>query len=137
MLMGTGGNSGSQSSVTVIRGLSLGEVEFRDIVKVIWKEMRVALLCGVALAVINFGKIMLIDRAVMGDAVTVTVALVICITLFVTVICAKLIGCVLPMLADKMGFDPAVMASPFITTLIDAVSLLVYFKVAQIVMGII
>ena len=137
MLMGTGGNSGSQSSVTVIRGLSLGEVEFTDILKVVWKEIRVALLCGIALAVINFGKIMLIDRAVMGDAVTVTVALVICITLFVTVICAKLIGCVLPMLADKMGFDPAVMASPFITTLIDAVSLLVYFKIAQMVMGIV
>ncbi len=137
MLMGTGGNSGSQSSVTVIRGLSLGEVEFKDIAKVVWKEIRVALLCGVALAIINFGKIMLIDRAVMGDAVTVTVALVICITLFVTVLCAKLIGCVLPMLADKIGFDPAVMASPFITTLIDAVSLIVYFKIAQMVMGIV
>ena len=136
MLMGTGGNSGSQSSVTVIRSLSMGEVEFKDLVKVIWKELRVALLCGVALAVINFAKIMIIDRAVMGDAVTVTVALVICITLFVTVICAKLIGCILPMFADKIGFDPAVMASPFITTLIDAVSLLVYFQIAQMVLGI-
>ena len=136
MLMGTGGNSGSQSSVTVIRSLSMGEVEFKDLVKVIWKELRVALLCGVALAVINFAKIMIIDRAVMGDTVTVTVALVICITLFVTVICAKLIGCILPMFADKIGFDPAVMASPFITTLIDAVSLLVYFQIAQMVLGI-
>lgn len=136
MLMGTGGNSGSQSSVTVIRGLSLGEVEFKDIAKVVWKEIRVALLCGVALALINFVKIMLIDKAMMGDEITVTVSLVICLTLFVTVLAAKLIGCILPMLADKIGFDPAVMASPFITTLIDAVSLLVYFEIAQVVLGI-
>ncbi len=136
MLMGTGGNSGSQSSVTVIRGLSLGEVEFKDLIKVVWKEIRVAFLCGLALALINFVKIMIVDKAMMGDEITVTVALVICITLFVTVLAAKLIGCVLPMLADKIGFDPAVMASPFITTLIDAVSLIVYFEIAQMVLGI-
>ena len=96
----------------------------------------ICFLCGIALAVINFGKIMLIDRAVMGDAVTVTVALVICITLFVTVLCAKLIGCVLPMVADKIGFDPAVMASPLITTIVDTVSLMVFFNIAVMILHI-
>lgn len=131
MLMGTGGNSGSQSSVSVIRAISLSEVNFRDIFKVVFKEMRVSILCGVALAVLNFGKMMIIDRVLFNNpAVTVTVAVVVSLTMVVTVLCAKLIGAVLPLLAKKVGFDPAVMASPFITTLTDAISLIVYFTIA-------
>ena len=131
MLMDTGGNSGSQSSVTVIRALSLGELEFSDLGKVIWKEIRTALICGACLSVLCFGKVMLVDRLIMGnDEVTVMVAVVVGLTLAVTVLCAKLVGCTLPMLAKKLGFDPAVMASPFITTIVDALSLLVYFGIA-------
>ena len=132
MLMDTGGNSGSQSSVTVIRALSLDELEFADLLEVIWKEIRTAVLCGVALAVACFGKIMLVDRLIMGNSqVTVMVALVVCATMALTVLVAKVIGCTLPMLAKKIGFDPAVMASPFITTIVDALSLLVYFGIAS------
>ena len=130
MLMDTGGNSGSQASVTVIRGLSLGEIEFVDIFKVMWKEIRVALMCGVTLAIANFAKLMLFDR------VGLWVSLVVCLTLIVTVFFAKIIGCVLPMLAKKIGFDPAVMASPFITTAVDAISLVVYFQIATLLLGI-
>ena len=131
MLMDTGGNSGSQSSVTVIRALSLGELEFRDLGKVIWKEIRTALMCGAVLAVLCFGKVMLVDNLLLQtDGVTTTVSLVICLTMAVTVMCAKIVGCTLPMLAKKLGFDPAVMASPFITTIVDALSLLVYFGIA-------
>ncbi|MEE0859123.1 MAG: magnesium transporter [Acutalibacteraceae bacterium] len=130
MLMDTGGNSGSQASVTVIRGLSLGEIQFKDWIKVVWKEARVAFLCGMTLAIANFAKLMLFDR------VGISVSLVVCITLVITVFCAKIIGCILPMLAKKVGFDPAVMASPFITTAVDAVSLMVYFKVATVLLGI-
>ena len=125
MLMDTGGNSGSQSSVTIIRGLALQEIAFRDIFKVIFKEMRVSLLCGITLAAANFLKLMFIDR------VGLSIALVVCLTLIITVVVAKLIGGTLPMLAKKIGFDPAVMASPFITTLVDAISLLTYFSVAS------
>ena len=132
MLMDTGGNSGSQSSVTVIRALSLNELEFRDLPKVIWKEIRTAVLCGIALAVICFGKIMLVDRLMLGNGeVTVMVAAVVCLTMAVTILCAKIVGCSLPMIAKKLGFDPAVMASPFITTIVDALSLLVYFGIAK------
>ena len=132
MLMGTGGNSGSQSSVTVIRALSLGELEFSDLWSVVWKEIRTAVLCGVALSVACFGKLMLIDRWLLGNPeVTVMVALVVCITMALTVLSAKIVGAVLPMLAKKLGLDPAVMASPFITTIVDALSLLVYFGVAN------
>ena len=128
MLMDTGGNSGSQSSVTIIRALSLGELDFGDIAKVIGKEVGTAALCGGILATACFGKIMLVDRLLLGNAdVTPTVALVVCLALLVTVVIAKLVGCSLPMLAKKLGFDPAVMASPFITTIVDALSLLVYF----------
>ncbi len=130
MLMDTGGNAGSQASVSVIRSLSLDEVEFKDTFKVIWKEIRVALLCGIVLAIANFAKLLLIDH------VTVLIALVVCITLVVTVFFAKLIGCSLPMIAKRLGFDPAVMASPFITTLVDACSLLIYFKMASLLLGI-
>ena len=132
MLMDTGGNSGSQASVTVIRALSLDEIEFKDIFKVVFKEARVALLCGVTLAVVNFAKIMLFDRLVLGNTgITVQVALVVCLTMIVTIFIAKLVGCTLPMIAAKIGFDPAVMASPFITTIVDAISLFVYFQIAR------
>ena len=137
MLMGTGGNSGSQSSVTVIRSLSLGELEFRDIGEVIWKELRTAILCGVALAVVCFAKVMLVDCWMLGnDAITLTVAAVVSLALLVTVVLAKFVGCVLPMVAKVMGLDPAVMASPFITTIVDALSLLVYFLFARLLLGV-
>lgn len=132
MLMDTGGNSGSQSSVTVIRSISLGELEFRDLPRAIFKEIRTALLCGIVLAVVCFGKIMLVDRLLLGNTdVTIIVALIVCATMMVTVLVAKVIGCVLPLCAKRLGFDPAVMASPFITTIVDALSLLVYFGIAK------
>ncbi len=135
MLMDTGGNSGSQASVTIIRGLSLGEIEWSDTFAVIWKEIRVAVLCGVALAAVNFAKMMLVDNMLLHNAaVTPMVAAVVCVTLVVTVFFAKIVGCTLPILAKKIGLDPAVMASPFITTIVDALSLLVYFKVAGILL---
>ncbi len=130
MLMDTGGNSGSQASVTVIRGLSLNEVEFSDFFKVVWKEVRVALMCGLTLAVCNMAKLILFDR------LAPVVALTICLTLMVTIFCAKIVGCTLPLIASKIGFDPAVMASPFITTIVDAISLLVYFQFATRLLGI-
>lgn len=132
MLMDTGGNSGSQASVTVIRGISLGEIEFRDLFRILWKELRVSLLCGVTLSVINFGKLLLVDRFLLQNpAVTPTVAAVVCMTMVCTVFFAKMVGCSLPLLAKKIGFDPAVMASPFITTIVDAISLLIYFQFAS------
>ena len=135
MLMDTGGNSGSQSSVTVIRALSIGELDFSDILKVIWKEIRTAVLCGVALASVCFLKIMFVDRMLLGNTdVSVAVAGVVCFTMCLTVLVAKLIGCSLPLFAKKIGFDPAVMASPFITTIVDAVSLLVYFGIASLLL---
>ncbi len=124
MLMDTGGNAGGQASVTIIRGLSLKEIEFRDSFRVVWKEIRVALLCGVTLSAANFLKLLFFDR------VGIMVALVVCITLVAAVLIAKVVGCLLPLLAKKIGFDPAVMASPFITTIVDVLSLLVYFQVA-------
>ena len=128
MLSGTGGNSGSQSSVAVIRALSLDEIDFSDLIAVVWKESRVAVLCGVCLACANFVKMMLVDRLLMNNPeVTPMVALVVCLTLVFTVLCAKVVGCTLPMAAEKIGIDPAVMASPFITTIVDALSLLIYF----------
>ena len=136
MLMDTGGNCGSQASVTVIRGLSLGEIEFSDIFQVVWKECRVALVCGVVLSAANFAKLMLVDRLLFGNPITLTVAAVICLTLIFTVFAAKLVGCALPLLAKKIGFDPAVMASPFITTIVDAISLLIYFQFASMLLGI-
>lgn len=130
MIMGTGGNSGSQSSVTIIRGLSLDEIEFSDILRVIWKETRVAILCGLTLAVANFFKLILLE------GVEVSISLTISLTLLITVLVAKVIGSSLPMLAKKIGFDPAVMASPLITTMVDALSLLVYFTTATALLGI-
>lgn len=128
MLMDTGGNAGGQASVTIIRGLSLEEIEFSDILKVIGKELRVAFLCGLTLAVANFAKLLLLDK------VGLSVALVVCSTLVAVVLIAKLVGCTLPMFAKKLGFDPAVMASPFITTIVDAISLLIYFNIATSVL---
>ena len=136
MLMDTGGNCGSQASVTVIRGLSLNEIDFSDTLAVIWKEIRVAVLCGVTLAITNFIKMMVVDRLLMGNVgLTVPVAAVICLTLVCTVFCAKVVGCTLPILAKKVGFDPAVMASPFITTIVDAISLFIYFQFATWILG--
>ena len=137
MLMDTGGNSGSQSSVTVIRALSLDELHFKDIFTVIWKEVRAAALCAIALAAVCFGKVMLVDRLLMGNtSVTVLVDLTVCLTLAVTVIVAKVVGCSLPLIAKRFGFDPAVMASPFITTSVDAMSLLLYFLFAKAILGV-
>ena len=137
MLMDTGGNSGSQSSVTVIRALSLDELHFKDIFTVIWKEVRAAALCAIALAAVCFGKVMLVDRLLMGNtSVTVLVDLTVCLTLAVTVIVAKVVGCSLPLIAKRFGFDPAVMASPFITTIVDAMSLLLYFLFAKAILGV-
>ena len=131
MLMGTGGNSGSQAAVTIISALSRGELELRDWLKVVWKEVRVSVMCGITLAVLALGKVMLVDNLIMGNPdVSFDVALVVSLTLCVTVICAKLIGCSLPILAKKIKLDPAVVASPFITTIVDALSLLVYFWIA-------
>ena len=137
MLSGTGGNSGSQSSTAIIRALSLDEIDFSDMVAVVWKEIRVAVLCGVCLACANFVKMMLVDRLLMNNPeVTPVVALVVCLTLVFTVLCAKVVGCTLPMAAEKIGIDPAVMASPFITTIVDALSLLIYFFFATRLLGI-
>ena len=137
MLMDTGGNSGSQSSVTVIRALSLDELRFKDILSVIWKEIRTAALCGLVLSVLCFGKVMLVDRLLMGNAsVTVWVDVTVCLTLGVTVLVAKVVGCSLPLIAKRLGFDPAVMASPFITTIVDAMSLLLYFFFAKLLLGV-
>ena len=137
MLMGTGGNSGAQSSVTVIRALSLDELQLKDILRVLWKELRTAILCGVALAVVCFVKILLVDRLLMGNTdITLTVDAVVCLTLAVTVIAAKLVGCALPMAAKALKLDPAVMASPFISTIVDALSLLVYFLFAKAMLGV-
>ncbi len=136
MLMDTGGNSGSQASVTIIRAISLNEIEFKDLLRVLWKEIRVAFFCGISLSLAAFAKVILIDRLLMGNTeVTIAVAFVVCLTLALTVIVAKIIGCCLPMIAYKLGFDPAVMASPFITTIVDAVSLVVYFLIATNVLG--
>ena len=137
MLMDTGGNCGSQSSVTVIRSLSLNELKFNDVFRVMWKEVRTAVLCGITLAVLCFVKILLVDRLLMGNtSINLMVNGVVCLTLAVTVVIAKFVGCSLPLLAKKLGFDPAVMASPFITTIVDALSLLVYFSFAKTLLGI-
>lgn len=129
MLMDTCGNAGSQASVTIIRGLSLNEISFKDTFRIMLKEFMVSILCGITLAAANFIKLMLIDR------VSVWIALVVCLTLVCSVIFAKLVGCTLPILAKRLKFDPAVMASPFITTIVDALSLLIYFQVATAVLG--
>lgn len=130
MLMDTGGNAGSQASVSIIRGLSLGEIEFREIFQVIWKEVRVAFFCGLTLAGANFIKLLL------WDGLGLQMAGIVAVTLVIVVVVAKFIGCTLPLIAEKIGFDPAVMASPLITTIVDAISLTVYFSIATSVLGI-
>ena len=130
MLMDTGGNCGSQASATIIRGISLQQIKFSDIFRVVWKETRVALLCGLTLAAVNFVKLILLSK------VTVTVAAVICLTLVFTVFAAKIVGCTLPILAKRVGGDPAVMASPFLTTIVDALSLIIYFEIAGVLLHI-
>ncbi len=129
MLMDTGGNCGSQASVTVIRGLAMDEVDFSDIFAIIWKEIRVAVMCGVTLAAAMFLKIILIDGYSVGIAASV------CLTLVGTVAAAKTVGCTLPMLSKKIGFDPAVMSAPLITTIVDAISLFIYFTIATAILG--
>lgn len=129
MFMDTGGNAGGQASVTIIRGISLKEIEFKDILKIMWKEFRVAILTGITLAAANFIKLLVIDK------VNMSIASVVCLTLIITIIFAKIVGCTLPLLAKKVGFDPAVMASPFITTIVDALSLITYFQIATILLG--
>ena len=137
MLMGTGGNSGSQSSVTVIRALSLGELDAKDLPRIIWKEIGTAVICGAVLSVVCFGKIWFVDKMLLGNGdITLMIDAVVCLALFATVFLAKLTGAVLPLAAKQLGFDPAVMASPFITTIVDALSLLVYFLFAGWLLGI-
>ena len=137
MLMGTGGNSGAQSSVTVIRALSLGELKFSDIGRVIIKEFGTSILCGIALGVVCFAKIWLVDGLLMGNEdITLMLNAVVCLALAVTVVIAKVVGGLLPLAAKALKLDPAVMASPFITTIVDAVSLLVYFLFARALLGI-
>ncbi len=129
MLMGTGGNAGSQASVTIIRGLSLDEIEYKDTFKIMWKELRISIICGITLGAAGLLKIILIDN------VSFTVGLVVALTLVVTVIMAKIIGCSLPILVKRLGFDPAVVVSPFITTVVDALSLFLYFRIASMLLN--
>lgn len=135
MLMDTGGNAGGQASATIVRGLALDEIKMSDILYILWKEFRVSLLVGVSLSIVNFIKIILVDNLLLGSNIGYNVATVICITLFCAVVIAKLVGCTLPIAAKKIGFDPAVMASPFITTIVDALALLVYFAIASAILG--
>lgn len=138
MLMDTGGNSGSQASVTIIRGISLNEISLSDIIRVIWKEMRVGVFCGFVLSAVNFAKILLVDHLLLNSfsgydfVQTCQIAGTVCVTIAITVIIAKLVGCTLPILAEALHFDPAVMASPFITTIVDAISLVIYFSLANV-----
>ncbi len=131
MIMNTGGNSGSQSSVTVIRSMSLGDIEFKDSIRVFFKEFRVSILCGLVLSVANYIKIILLDNMLLGNGISNMIAFVVSLTILATVMFAKIIGCLLPIGAKKVGLDPTVMASPFITTLVDTVSLLIYFAFAS------
>ena len=135
MLMGTGGNSGSQSSVTIIRALSLGEVELSDLPRIVWKEIRTAVLCGLALGIVCFAKVWFVDKLLLGAEIDLLINAVICLAMAVTVLLAKMVGAVLPLLAKAVKLDPAVMASPFITTIVDALSLLVYFLFATLLLN--
>ena len=136
MLTDTGGNAGSQASVSVIRGLALGDIELRDWFRVLWKEIRVAAICGITLASCNFVKLLLIDGMLLRNYdVTPLIALIVCLTLLAAVLIAKIVGCLLPLLAKRLGFDPAVMASPFITTIVDALALLAYFGISLLVLS--
>lgn len=136
MLMGSGGNAGGQSSVTIIRGISLGEIEFKDIFKVIFKEFKVSLLCAATMCVANFVKVMLVDFRASFTLANLTLAAIVSLTLFCTIVAAKVIGASLPLIVKRLGLDPAVMASPFITTIVDAMSLVIYFNFATAFLGI-
>jgi magnesium transporter len=136
MLTGTGGNASSQTSVTVIRGLSLGEIEMRDIFRVLWKELRVATVCGLTVAAACFAKTMLVDLKLVFTLETLQVALIVSITMFCAVVFAKLMGVLLPIGAKRVGLDPAVMASPFITTIVDTLTLLIYVGIAVLILPI-
>ena len=135
MLMGTGGNAGSQASITITRGIALNEIEFRDFFSVAWKEIRVSILTGLILAVVCFGKLQLIDRLIFGYEYTALVSLAVSLALFGTVFIAKVVGCMLPLLAKKIKLDPAVVASPFITTIVDVLSLIVYCSISIAILG--
>ena len=131
MLMGTGGNAGGQTSVTIIRGLALEEIRMRDILRILFKELRVSLLCGGMVAIATFVKLLCVDKLILKNTgITVEVALIVSLAILVVIIIAKIVGGLLPVLAKRIGLDPAVMASPFITTIVDAISLLVYFGIA-------
>lgn len=133
MLMDTGGNAGGQASATIVRGLALDEIVGKDIIRIIWKEVRVAVICGIVLSAANFAKMMLIDKLLLGNgSISISVAFAVCLTLSLTVVIAKLVGCSLPIGAKKLGLDPAVMASPFITTIVDALALAAYFRVSML-----
>lgn len=134
MLMNTGGNSGSQSSVTIIRSLSLGEIEFKDTIKVLWKELKVSMFCAAVLSCANFIKMLAIDIWLMNSDLSLSIVLVVCLSLFCTVVVAKLVGSILPIIAKEIGFDPTIMASPFITTIVDILSLIIYFNLAHIIL---
>ena len=136
MLMGTGGNSGAQAATAVIRSLSLGDTEPEDVLRVVWKEWRVAILCGLTLAAVNFVKMLLVDRMLMHHPeVTVTVAAAVSLSIVLIIMFAKVVGSILPIAAEKIGVDPAVMANPLISTITDAVSLLIYFEIAKLILG--
>jgi magnesium transporter len=135
MLMGTGGNAGSQASVTAIRSIALGEVEFKDMFKVLWKEFRVSVILSITLAVVCFLKLQLIDRMMLGYEYSPIISLVICVAMVITILIAKIVGAALPILAKKLHLDPAVVASPFITTIVDVVSLLVYCNISILILG--
>lgn len=130
MLMGTGGNAGSQASVTVVRALALGEIEFKDILKVLWKEIRVSVILALSLAIVCFAKLILIDKLIFGYEYTPLICAIVSLSMFATIVLAKIIGCALPLLAKKMHLDPAVVASPFITTILDVLSLMIYCVIA-------
>ena len=137
MIMGTGGNSGGQSSVTVIRSLSLSEIDLSDIIRVFWKELRVGVMCAISVGVVTFAKVFLVDGLILGNpAIDITVSFVVALSLSLTIIVAKIIGAILPLLAKRIGLDPAVMASPLITTLVDAISLIIYLFCAANIMNI-
>ena len=135
MLMGTGGNAGSQASITITRGIALNEIEFKDFFKVVWKEIRISVLTGLLLAIVCFGKLQLIDKLIFGYDYTVLVSLAVSLALFGTVFIAKFVGAVLPLLAKKIHLDPAVVASPFITTIVDVLSLIVYCSISIAILG--
>jgi magnesium transporter len=136
MLTGTGGNASSQTSVTIIRGLSLGEIETKDVFRVLWKEICVACVCGATVAAACFIKTMLVDFTLHFTNENLLTALVVCITIFCSVVLAKIMGVLLPIGAKKVGFDPAVMASPFITTIVDTLTILIYVGIAALMLHI-